>query len=91
MRFTFQVGERFQEIAGESVRAFLEELARLVAEKYEEVVLDFHGTARINTLAMCKLVSARQDLLRQNRSLKLVNLSPDLRRLIQTANMAALL
>lgn len=91
MQITFNVGEKYPQISGETADDFAAELIRLEDTDFEEVCLDFRGTEYINSMAMGSLFATCQKLQEQDRRLRILNVNDKIRRLLTVANLTSLL
>lgn len=86
-----EVGEKYPDITGPTAQAFIDELIELEKSTYDEIILDFKDTSSISSMAMGTLYSTYQTLVSQNRSIKVVNPSVNVSRLLKLVNMSEIL
>ena len=91
MKIELDIGKDFPEITGSNADEFARELLKLEESDYKEVVLDFSSTRAISSMAMGSLFATYQKMVTQNRTMKIVNPSESIERLLKLVNMHDLL
>ena len=86
-KIIMDVGEKYPDITGSTAQAFIDELLKLEKSSYDEIVLDFKDTTSISSMAMGTLYSTYHTLANQKRSLKIINPSTNVSRLLSLVNM----
>ena len=85
------VGEKYPDITGPTAQAFIDELLELEKSSFDEIVLDFKDTSSISSMAMGTLYSTYHTLSNQKRSLKVINPSSNVSRLLKLVNMSEIM
>ncbi len=91
-RLVLDVGKKYPEITGPMSDAFAQELHEVVDNgDFQELVLDFHGTKGVSSMAMGVIFREYSTLKGKGRSLQIVNASQRVTHLLRMVNMADLL
>lgn len=91
MRVVMEVGKTYPEITGSQADEFAKELLKLEESDITEVILDFSEITTISSMAMGSLFSTFQSLKGQGRTIKLINTSENIERLLKLVNMGDIL
>ena len=86
-KVVMDVGEKYPEITGSRAQAFINDLLSLEKSQYDEIILDFKDTSSISSIAMGTLYSTFQTLSSQKRSIRIINPTHNVSRLLKLVNM----
>ena len=86
-KVVMDVGEKYPEITGAQAQAFINDLLSLEKSSYDEIILDFKDTSAISSIAMGTLYSTFQTLSSQKRSIRVINPTHNVSRLLKLVNM----
>ena len=92
MRLVLDIGKKYPEITGPMSDAFAAELRRVIASgDFIELVLDFHGTRIISSMAMGSIYQGYQKLKEEGKTMSISNASDQVVHLLLMVNMADIL